>query len=116
MDINTGSAEYLEHIYYAYLENPDSVSVEWKNYFANLNDKAQTHIEKHVAQSDEGKQTKINKMINAYRMFGHLHADIDPLHIREELLVPELMLSYYHLTQKDLNTVFEAGSLPGEKK
>lgn len=116
MDINTGSAEYLEQIYYAYLQNPESVSLEWRNYFSNLNEKAQVHVEKHVAQSEEAKQTKINKMINAYRMFGHLHADIDPLDLREELLVPELMLSYYHLTQNDLNTVFEAGSLPGEKK
>ncbi len=116
MDINTSSAEYLEKIYYEYLQNPDSVSVEWRNYFSNLNEKAQVHVEKHLAQSEEGKQTKINKMINAYRMFGHLHADIDPLKMREELLVPELMLSYYHLTQNDLNTVFEVSSLPGERK
>src|SRR5947207_15370961 len=49
-------------------------------------------------------------------MLGHLHADIDPLNLREELLVPELILSYYHLTKNDLNTEFEAGSLPGAKK
>ncbi len=61
----------------------------------------------------ERKQTKVHALIDAYRLLGHLHADIDPLKSREILPVPELMLSYYHLTDKDLNSEFEAGNLPG---
>ncbi len=61
----------------------------------------------------EQKQTKVRELIDAYRLLGHLHAEIDPLQLREKPLVPELMLSYYHLTEQDLNTPFETGSLPG---
>lgn len=68
------------------------------------------------ALDHERKQTKVHALIDAYRLLGHLHADIDPLHIREEWPVPELMLSYYHFSDKDLNTTFEAGSLPGQPK
>lgn len=66
-----------------------------------------------AALSRERKQTAVRELIDAYRLLGHLHADIDPLKLREKAAVPELMLSYYHLTPADLNLTFDAGSLPG---
>lgn len=66
-----------------------------------------------TALSRERKQTAVRELIDAYRLLGHLHADIDPLKRREKAEVPELMLSYYHLTPADLSLTFDAGSLPG---
>ena len=66
-----------------------------------------------IALSRERKQTAVRELIDAYRLLGHLHADIDPLKRREKVEVPELMLSYYHLTSADLSLTFDAGSLPG---
>jgi len=66
-----------------------------------------------AALSRERKQTAVRELIDAYRLLGHLHADIDPLKLREKAQVPELMLSYYHLRPADLALTFDAGSLPG---
>jgi 2-oxoglutarate dehydrogenase E1 component len=66
-----------------------------------------------AALSRERKQTAVRELIDAYRLLGHLHADIDPLKLREKAQVPELILSYYHLTPADLPLMFDAGSLPG---
>lgn len=68
-----------------------------------------------VVLSRERKQTAVRELIDAYRLLGHLHADIDPLKRREKAQVPELMLSYYHLTPADLSLTFDAGSLPGAR-
>jgi 2-oxoglutarate dehydrogenase E1 component len=40
-------------------------------------------------------------MIRAYRMRGHLHADLDPLHMREEDPAPELDPASYGFTEAD---------------
>lgn len=64
----------------------------------------------------ERKQTGVHALIDAYRLLGHLHADIDPLKLRIKPLIPELMLSFYGLEQNDLNTIFESDSLFGPKE
>lgn len=121
MGIDADNTEYLENLYHAYLKNSNSVSAEWKAYFAKLQDKQDVKIDVHRTQDVESfvasqKQAKVHAMIEAYRLLGHLHADIDPLHLRTYWPVPEFMLSYYQLSEQDLNTFFEAGSLPGAKK
>ncbi len=63
----------------------------------------------------EQKQTKVHQLLDAYRLLGHLHAEIDPLKLRPQPPVPELMLSFYHLSEADLQTSFDAGTLPGPK-
>jgi 2-oxoglutarate dehydrogenase E1 component len=68
------------------------------------------------ALSDEKKQMGVGELIEAYRLLGHLHADIDPLNIKQKPTVPELTLSFYQLSEKDLDTLFDAGTLPGTAK
>lgn len=64
----------------------------------------------------ERKQISVNALINAYRLLGHLQAELDPLKLRQKPLVPELMLSFYNLDESDLNTLFESNHMPGLKK
>ncbi len=52
-------------------------------------------------------------LIQAWRMHGHLHADLDPLQQRPSQPSPEMELAYYGLSQADLNTVFPTGDLIG---
>lgn len=59
----------------------------------------------------ERKQIQVGELIEAYRLLGHLHADIDPLSLRQKPLAPELFLSYYQLSEKDLDTLFDVGTL-----
>ncbi len=62
---------------------------------------------------DVAKQARVLELINAYRVRGHLLADIDPLRTREIAHHPELDLETYGLTIWDLDREFWTGGLKG---
>jgi 2-oxoglutarate dehydrogenase E1 component len=57
------------------------------------------------------KQDAVNKLIVAYRRFGHCHANIDPLNLTPQDELPNLTLEYYNFTKDDLDTKFTADGL-----
>ena len=59
------------------------------------------------------KEARVIELINAYRVRGHLIADIDPLHAMPVLYHPELDIETYGLTIWDLDRVFITGGLAG---
>jgi multifunctional 2-oxoglutarate metabolism enzyme len=59
------------------------------------------------------KQARVLELINAYRVRGHLLADIDPLRTRRIENHPELELETYGLTIWDLDREFWTGGLKG---
>ena len=62
----------------------------------------------HIAQ-----QARVLELINAYRVRGHLIADLDPLRSRAIAHHPELELETYGLTIWDLDREFWTGGLKG---
>ena len=60
------------------------------------------------------KQANVLQLINAYRIRGHLLADIDPLNMTSHY-TPELDLDNYGLTIWDLDREFITGGLHGTK-
>ncbi|MDQ3963302.1 MAG: multifunctional oxoglutarate decarboxylase/oxoglutarate dehydrogenase thiamine pyrophosphate-binding subunit/dihydrolipoyllysine-residue succinyltransferase subunit [Actinomycetota bacterium] len=61
------------------------------------------------------KQSRVARLINMYRVRGHLLADLDPIGF-EVLAHPELDLSYYGLTVWDLDREFLTDGLPGPRR
>jgi len=59
------------------------------------------------------RQARVMELINAYRVRGHLIADIDPLHAMPLLYHPELDLETYQLTIWDLDRLFVTAGLGG---
>ena len=59
------------------------------------------------------RQARVMELINAYRVRGHLIADIDPLHAMPVLYHPELDIETYNLTIWDLDRLFITGGLGG---
>jgi 2-oxoglutarate decarboxylase len=59
------------------------------------------------------KEARVIELINAYRVRGHLIADVDPLHAMPVLYHPELDIETYGLTIWDLDRVFITGGLAG---
>ena len=59
----------------------------------------------------EHKQVRVLQLINAYRFRGHQIACIDPLHLRSKPRLPELELREHGLSEADLDSDFETGSM-----
>lgn len=57
------------------------------------------------------KEAEVLRLIDAYRFRGHQQAHLDPLQMQERPLVEDLNLAAYDLSEADLLTVFDAGSL-----
>jgi len=132
----SGNADFIEALYESFLHNPHSVDREWFEYFTQLqaDDSA---LQKDVAHSrvqrafydaaknkhkttqvssvsdaiSHQKQTTVLQLINAHRFRGHHQADLDPLKLVERPQVPELDPAYHNLTEADMDSTFNTGSL-----
>ena len=130
------NSRQIEELYTQYLENPSSLTPDWRNFFQGLGDE-----EKNIIDNSNGpswsrkkpikikidKSIKINlekensssdlkdisvtqaakdsvraiMLIRAYRIRGHLIANLDPLGIQQRDEHPELKPETYGFTQKD---------------
>jgi len=111
--------------------NDDDLSVlkdfggpEWKNRPSNIIDsfslseinKSNSNIEKDTFKISTLDSIRALRLIRAYRINGHLIADLDPLNIAKKDFHPELDYKSYGLTDKDLEKeIFIDGSLGLEK-
>ena len=134
--ISGGNAAYVEGYYEQYLEDPDSVEPHWRAYFRGLQGgelvAEQPHSEivakferlardrrpgSHIAEvggaSAEAfeKQGAVLRLINYYRMRGHQAARLDPLGIAALPSIPDLDPAFHGLTEADMDTVFNTGTL-----
>jgi len=61
------------------------------------------------------KVVRVHKLINMYRVRGHLNANLDPLDAEPPVLHPELDLAHYGLTIWDLEREFATDGLAGRE-
>jgi 2-oxoglutarate dehydrogenase E1 component len=132
-----GNAPYVEELYEKYLEDAASVPEEWRGYFDKLQllpggaAKDMAHapiVESFVLQAKTGtkraappagldrKQVSVIQLVAEYRFRGCLLADLDPLKRQQKPHIPELEPAYYDLTEADMDTVFNTGSLIGPEQ
>jgi len=135
-----GNAPFVEELYESYLDNPQSVPEQWRNYFDRLQvasgfdgrDIAHAPVVEAFAQRArqgrlrgettlglagvERKQVYVLMLIEAYRAMGSRWAELDPLKRQPRPQVPELEPAFYDLTEADLETVFNTGSLVGPER
>ncbi len=128
---------YIESLYESFLEDPNSVPVEWREYFEKL-PRVETAIQSDVPHSSviqhferlgrnrlkarperestmvlnahERKQMRVQDLVAAYRHRGHKKAAIDPLGLMERPVTPILDLVYHHLGPADLDETFHTGT------
>ena len=135
------NAPFIEALYEAYLRDPQSVEPRWRGYFDELQrlddgpaDVSHTEIQARFARlAREGrpatavagvqgrlgeKQFGVLQLIAAYRFQGARHASVDPLERQEKPNIAELDPAFYGLTDADMESVFNTGTLfaPREMK
>jgi len=136
--ISGGNAAYVEALYDTYLQDPNAIPEEWRDYFEQLPrvDGVVTQDVPHsvvreqferlakarpasasapaagtVNVEHERKQVKVLHLISSYRFRGHQKAQLDPLGLMDRERVPDLELGFHGLTEADLDTVFNTGNL-----
>jgi 2-oxoglutarate dehydrogenase E1 component len=105
--MNHTNLEYLESLYHQFKTSPDSVGLEWKRFFEGV------EFGKDGAFGLSEKELDVYNLISAYRNYGHFEADLDPL---TNSVAPsdQIRLSKFNLTEKDLQTRFQIGSIIGK--
>jgi 2-oxoglutarate dehydrogenase E1 component len=104
----------VEDLYRQYQNNPDSVDVSWKKFFEGFEFARANYEESGTAEVPENvrKEFSVINLINAYRMRGHLFTKTNPVRERRKY-TPTLAIENFGLSDKDLDTVFQAGSQIG---
>ena len=136
---NGANAPYIEELYEQYLADPASVPEAWRKQFDALpnvagntaKDVAHTPVIEAFAErakqgsgriayvniggvgSDDKRSLRVLQFIRAHRVLGSRHSSLDPLKRSERMPVPELELSFYGLTEADLEAEFGFGSWQG---
>jgi 2-oxoglutarate dehydrogenase E1 component len=134
-----GNAAFIEDLYENYLENPQSVPGEWRDYFDRMQnlpgatDKDVAHapvVESFVQRAKRGEFTSQRTLpaepvtserlqvaalllVTAYRIAGSRWATVDPLKRMPRPSIPELEPAYYDLKEADLDQMVNAGSFVG---
>ena len=136
--LSGANAVFIEELYSRYLKDESDVDENWRNWFAELKnggiESDQDHLEiqaqmkaafKHkrksngaiqamvMPQAPDAKQVSVLQLINAYRVKGHQKANLDPIGMSEPADIKEMTLAGNNLSEADLDTVFNTGSLFG---
>ncbi len=129
-----GNVAYVEELYEQYLRDPDSVDVQWRNYFEQLppvngagvdvshsaiqaqfqsmaRQPVRPIISSEASNEHERKQVQVLRLISAFRIRGHQQAALDPLCLMKREQFPDLTLSYHGLSEADLDTDFQSSTL-----
>jgi 2-oxoglutarate dehydrogenase E1 component len=140
--INGANLAFAEALYGQYLDDPRSVSDDWRAYFDRLDSdidardlrgpatRARSIFDPAPAASSTppgrdatpsenaaglefaARQDRVDQLVRAYRVRGHMIAQLDPLGLSREPHA-ELELSYYDLDESDLDKPFSARTLGG---
>jgi 2-oxoglutarate dehydrogenase E1 component len=134
---------WLESLYEDWLRDPGVVEPSWRAYFESLAAAAGEPVHSEVRAQFRAlartraaptappaaapivlpysperarQQVRVLQLINAYRFRGHQVADLDPLGLAEKPRIPELDPRHHGLTDLDLDTAFDTGSLVGPRQ
>jgi 2-oxoglutarate dehydrogenase E1 component len=133
------NAGFIAELYTRFLEDPRSVDESWRRFFSEMNDDVATLLTeargpswaKHeppiigngAASADEDAlrrattdSIRVLQLIRAYRVRGHLEADLDPLGLEKRGPYPELDFRSYGFTESDLDREIFIANLFGRER
>lgn len=118
--LNAAHTAYFADLYDQYLQNPDSLEPSWRAFFQGYDFGSENYglsgeiIEGVSTQMPEHlqKEFQVVKLIDGYRMRGHLFTKTNPVRDRRSYS-PTLEIKNFNLSDSDLDMVFNAGEILG---
>ncbi|MEH6305102.1 2-oxoglutarate dehydrogenase E1 component [Olivibacter sp. CPCC 100613] len=111
--LSNADSSYVESLYKAYKEDPDSVDFGWQKFFEGFEfgEQAGGHgrpVEGGDVSEHSLKEIRVLNMIHGYRDRGHLFTKTNPVRERRPYY-PGKELETFGLSEADMDTVFNAG-------
>src|SRR6202048_4795247 len=133
------NAGFIAELYTRFLEDPRSVDESWRRFFSEMNDDVATLLTEArgpswamreppiigsgAASADEDALRRATtdsiralQLIRAYRVRGHLEADLDPLGLEKRGPYPELDFRSYGFSESDLDREIFIANLFGRER
>ncbi|MFD0989375.1 2-oxoglutarate dehydrogenase E1 component [Mariniflexile jejuense] len=121
--LNAAHTSFFADLYDQYLQSPDSVEPSWRAFFQGYDfGSEESGLQPDVIQSVPAvsaqmpeslqKEFQVVKLIDGYRMRGHLFTKTNPVRERRSY-EPTLAIENFGLSANDLDTVFNAGEVLG---
>ena len=101
----------LEKMYEAYKSANEEMDDSWKHFFQGF-DLAVSQYGNSLTELNISKEFEVINLIDSYRKRGHLFTKTNPVRTRRKYF-PTLDLENFNLSDKDLETEFDAGKLIG---
>lgn len=107
--INSSDPDAIDKLYQDFLDDPASVSDDWRHFFEGFEFARQDYKPKSITDKDYPSELKVINLINAYRQRGHLFTKTNPVRVRRKY-TPTLDYENFGFTEKDMNTIYQAGN------
>src|SRR5690349_6918852 len=136
------NAGFIAELYTRFLEDPRSVDESWRRFFSDMNDDVSAvltearglswakreppsigngaastaRIDEEALRRATTDSIRALQLIRAYRVRGHLEADLDPLGLEKRVPYPELDFRSYGFTETDLDREIYIANLFGRAR
>ena len=133
---NATSLLFLESLYEQYRQSPETVSEQWRAFFADLDREEHPDLTEPIRPRHQeftifnppslnggglrgpqrmevaGRQERLDQLIRNYRVRGHILAEVDPLGSTRGN-PPELQPEFYGFTEEDMKSRFSTSWMGG---
>jgi len=115
--ISNADVGYIDQLYQNYKQNPTGVDPTWQKFFEGYDFSSQRYGENGHGPAEGGniKESFVRTLIFAYRSFGHLKSNTNPVRERRDHGV-QLGHTNFGLTDADLDAEFDVASEIGMPK
>jgi len=118
--LNAVHSGYIADLYDQYLTNPDAIEPSWRSFFQGYDFASEQYSSteessNYTVPENVLKEFRVIDLINGYRTRGHLFTKTNPVRERRKYS-PTLALENFGLSEKDLDTIFDAGQIIGTGK
>lgn len=107
--VGTSDVNAIESLFNQYLQDPNSVDASWRDFFKGFEFARTSYDDGGGIPENVAKEFKVIGLIAGYRQRGHLFTKTNPVRQRRTY-EPTLALENFGLSDKDLETVFQAGN------